>query len=32
MRLAGKVAIISGAAAGMGAATPRMFAREGPKW
>jgi NAD(P)-dependent dehydrogenase (short-subunit alcohol dehydrogenase family) len=29
--LAGKVAIISGAAAGMGAATARMFAREGAK-
>jgi NAD(P)-dependent dehydrogenase (short-subunit alcohol dehydrogenase family) len=29
MRLAGKVAIISGAASGMGAATARMFAREG---
>jgi NADP-dependent 3-hydroxy acid dehydrogenase YdfG len=27
MRLAGKVAIISGAASGMGAATARMFAR-----
>ena len=31
MRLAGKVAIISGAASGMGAATARMFAREGSK-
>jgi NAD(P)-dependent dehydrogenase (short-subunit alcohol dehydrogenase family) len=31
MRLAGKVAIISGAASGMGAATGRMFAREGAK-
>src|SRR5258705_13238651 len=31
MRLAGKVAIISGAASGMGAATARMFAREGGK-
>ena len=31
MRLAGKVAIISGAASGMGAATARMFAREGDK-
>ena len=29
MRLAGKVAIISGAASGMGAATAHMFAREG---
>src|SRR6516225_1678510 len=29
MRLAGKVAIISGAASGMGAATARMFAHEG---
>src|SRR5437763_10461003 len=31
MRPAGKVAIISGAASGMGAATARMFAREGAK-
>src|SRR6266478_486288 len=31
MRLASKVAIISGAASGMGAATARMFAREGSK-
>jgi len=31
MRLAGKVGIISGAASGMGAATARMFAREGAK-
>src|SRR5260370_33083555 len=29
MRRAGRVAIISGAASGMGAATARMFAREG---
>jgi 3(or 17)beta-hydroxysteroid dehydrogenase len=29
MRLAGKTAIITGAASGMGAATARMFAREG---
>src|SRR6516162_6565547 len=29
MRLANKVAIISGAASGMGAATARLFAREG---
>ena len=29
MRLAGKVAIVTGAASGMGAATARMFAREG---
>ena len=29
MRLADKVAIISGAASGMGAATARLFAREG---
>ena len=31
MRLAGKVGIISGAASGMGAATARMFAREGAR-
>src|SRR6266478_6914310 len=31
MRLADKVAIISGAASGMGAAAARMFAREGAK-
>src|SRR5689334_7092695 len=31
MRLANKVAIISGAASGMGAATARVFAREGAK-
>ena len=31
MRLAGKVAVISGAASGMGAATARRFAREGAR-
>jgi 3alpha(or 20beta)-hydroxysteroid dehydrogenase len=31
MRLAGKIAIVSGAASGMGAATARMFVREGAK-
>jgi NAD(P)-dependent dehydrogenase (short-subunit alcohol dehydrogenase family) len=31
MRLAHKVAVISGAASGMGAATARMFAREGAR-
>ena len=31
MRLAGKIAIISGAASGMGAATARRFAKEGAK-
>ena len=31
MRLANKVAIISGAASGMGAATARIFARKGAR-
>ena len=31
MRLEGKVAIVSGAASGMGAATARRFAKEGVK-
>ena len=31
MRLANKVAIVSGAASGMGAATARRFAKEGAK-
>jgi NAD(P)-dependent dehydrogenase (short-subunit alcohol dehydrogenase family) len=31
MRLAGKIAIISGAASGMGAATARMFGAKAPK-
>ena len=31
MRLEGKVAIVTGAASGMGASTARIFAREGCK-
>jgi NAD(P)-dependent dehydrogenase (short-subunit alcohol dehydrogenase family) len=31
MRLSDKVAIVSGAASGMGAATARLFAQEGAK-